>query len=104
MSTSVLMAIAALFATSCLVRILPVFVTLDLGDQTRRLLERVLPAAVFINFAVYILYSEAAQAPLAATVALAMVAGIAAATRLGLIVTAVLGSICYYLLLTWFTG
>lgn len=104
MSTPVLLAIVALFATSCLVRILPVFVTLDLGEQTRRLLERVLPAAVFINFAVYILYSEATQAPLAAIVALAMVAGMAAATRLGLIVTAVLGSLCYYLLQSWFTG
>ena len=98
MTTSALLAIAALFATSCLVRILPVFVTLDMTDTTRRLLERVLPTAVFLNFAVYILYSEAAKAPLAATVALALVAGIAVATRLGLIVTAVLGSACYYLL------
>lgn len=104
MNTSVLLAIAALFATSCLVRILPVFVTLDLSDATRRILERVLPTAVFINFAVYILYSEAAKAPLAATVALALVAGIAVATRPGLIVTAVLGSACYYLLQTWCAG
>jgi uncharacterized membrane protein len=35
---------------------------------------------------------------LAAGVALALVAGIAVATRLGLIMTAVLGSGCYYLL------
>ncbi|WP_200638846.1 hypothetical protein [Stutzerimonas xanthomarina] len=61
MTTSVLLAIAALFATSCLVRILPVFVSIDLTDTTRRLLERVLPTAVFINFAVYILYSEATR-------------------------------------------
>ncbi|TYP62086.1 AzlD domain-containing protein [Stutzerimonas stutzeri] len=98
MTTSVLLAIAALFATSCLVRILPVFISIDLTDTTRRLLERVLPTAVFINFAVYILYSEATKAPLAAGVALALVAGIAVATRLGLIITAVLGSGCYYLL------
>ncbi len=99
-----MLAIAALFATSCLVRILPVFVTLDLSDQTRRLLERVLPSAVFINFAVYILYSEATKAPLAATVALTLVAAIAVATRLGMIVTAVLGSACYYLLTAWLAG
>lgn len=99
-----MLAIAALFATSCLVRILPVFVTLDLSDQTRRLLERVLPSAVFINFAVYILYSEATKAPLAATVALTLVAAIAVATQLGMIVTAVLGSACYYLLTAWLAG
>lgn len=104
MNTSVLLAIAALLATSCLVRILPVFVTLNLTDASRRLLERVLPTAVFINFAVYILYSEADKAPLAATLALALVAGIAVATRLGLIITAVLGSACYCLLQAWFVG
>lgn len=102
MNTSVLLAIAALLATSCLVRILPVFVTLNLTDASRRLLERVLPTAVFINFAVYILYSEADKAPFAAT--LALVAGIAVATRFGLITTAVLGSACYYLLQAGFVG
>jgi branched-subunit amino acid transport protein AzlD len=104
MNTSVLLAITALLATSCLVRILPVFVTLNLTDASRRLLERVLPTAVFINFAVYILYSEAAKAPLAATLAMALVAGIAVATRLGLIVTAALGSACYYLLQAGIAG
>ena len=104
MTTAVLLAIAALFATSCLVRILPVFVTLNLTDTTRRLLERVLPTAVFINFAVYILYSEATKAPLAATAALALVAGIAVATRLGLIATALLGSGSYYLLQSLIAG
>lgn len=104
MTASVALAIMALFITSCLVRILPVFVTLELGDRTRRILERLLPTAVFINFAVYILYSEVTQAPLAAAVALTMVGGLALATRLGLILTALLGSACYYLLLTGFPG
>lgn len=98
MSTSILMAIAALFVTSCLVRILPVFVTFDLSNANRRIIESILPTAVFINFAVYILYSEATKAPFAATVALTMVAIVAIATRLGLIVTALLGSSCYYLM------
>lgn len=104
MNTSVLLAIAALLATSCLVRILPVFVTLNLTDASRRLLERVLPTAVFINFAVYILYSEATKAPLAATLALALVAGIAITTRLGLIATALLGSASFYLMHAGFAG
>lgn len=104
MNTSMLMAIGALFVTSCFVRILPVFITLDLSDAARRLLERVLPTAVFINFAVYILYSEATKAPLAATAALILVTGIAVATRLGLIITAVLGSACYYLTRGWLVG
>ncbi|WP_217476682.1 hypothetical protein [Stutzerimonas stutzeri] len=104
MNTPVLLAIAALLATSCLVRILPVFVTLNLTDASRRLLERVLPTAVFINFAVYILYSEATKAPLAATLALALVAGIAIATRLGLIATALLGSASYYLMQVGLAG
>ena len=99
MSTPPLLAIPALFVTSSLLRSLPVFVRLDLSATTRRYLERVLPAAVFINLAVYIVYSEAGRAPLAALTSLGLVAAIAISTRLGLIATVLLGSGSYYLLL-----
>src|SRR5690606_6946258 len=57
-SQSVAVAIGALFATSGLLRILTVFVSVRMGPEGRRYVERGLPAAVFINFAVYIAYYE----------------------------------------------
>src|SRR5690606_17137584 len=77
MNQSVAIAIGALFLTSCLVRILPAFVSLRMAPESRRYVERVLPAAVFINFAVYIAYSELVREPLAAAVSLAVVAAVA---------------------------
>lgn len=96
MSDPVQTAIAALFCTSCLVRILPAFVPLRIGPRQRRYLERLLPAAVFVNFAVYLVYSEAQREPVAALVSLAVVAGMACFDRLGVLATAVLGTAIYF--------
>lgn len=63
MNPSTLMAIAALFTASCLVRIVPALVRVPLPGSLQRCLERVLPVAVFINFALYIAYSEISRAP-----------------------------------------
>lgn len=99
MSHSVLWAIAALLTTSLLVRVLPVFVPIQLGAATQRCLERVLPAAVFINFAVYIAYMEVQTHPVAAASSLAVVAGMATLTSLGLITTSVVATTLYFVAL-----
>lgn len=99
MSGSVLIAIGALFTTSCLVRIAPAFISLQIEPHTQRYLERLLPAAVFINFAVYILYSEMVREPVPALVSLAVVGAIAFLNLLGLIGTAVLGTTLYLVLI-----
>lgn len=98
MSQSPEIANAALFVTSCLVRILPVFIRVKLGPESQRYLERVLPVAVFINFAVYITYTEALQEPTAALVSLGVVAGIALLNLFGLITAAGIGTAVYFVL------
>lgn len=99
MSEPALVAIAALFTTSCLVRIVPTFISLQLKPPTQRYLERLLPAAVFINFAVYIAYSEMVREPVPALVSLAVVGAVAFLNLLGLIGTAVLGTTLYFVLI-----
>lgn len=103
MSEPVWAAIAALFTTSGLVRILPTFISPRIAPRiaprTRRYLERLLPAAVFINFAVYIAYSEVVREPIPALVSLAVVGAVACLNRLGLIGTAVLGTTLYFVLI-----
>ena len=98
MSESALTAIAALFCASCLVRVAPVFLPLRIGLGRRRCLERLLPAAVFLNFAVYIAYGEAQREPMAALLSLAMVAGSALYGRTGLLGTALIGTTLYFVL------
>lgn len=92
------LAILALLATSVLVRILPVFLRRTMSEAARDLLERVLPTAVFLNFAVYIVYSEVKTAPLPALVALGVLAWLAFRTRAGLILAACAASSAYALL------
>lgn len=99
MSQSTVVAIAALFVTSCLVRVMPVFVRSQLGPENQRYLERVLPAAVFINFAVYIAYTEALREPVAALVSLTVVVAIALMNLFGLVSAAGIGTVLYFLIL-----
>ncbi|MDP9514234.1 hypothetical protein [Pseudomonas protegens] len=103
MNDSAWVTIAALLATSCLVRIIPAFVSIRLqpGLQPglQRCLERVLPVAVFINFAVYIAFSEMSREPLAASVSLLLVGLIALSNSLGLISTAAIGTAAYFTVL-----
>ncbi|MDP9509842.1 hypothetical protein Q7O56_12380 [Pseudomonas protegens] len=99
MSDSAWVTIAALLATSCLVRIIPAFVNIRLQPGLQRCLERVLPVAVFINFAVYIAFSEMSREPLAASVSLLLVGLIALSNSLGLISTAAIGTAAYFTVL-----
>ncbi len=98
MKQSAFVAISALFLTSCLVRILPAFLSVRLGPLSQYYLERILPVAVFINFIVYIAYTEALRDPAAALVSLTIVAGIAFLDLFGLISAAGVGTVLYFLL------
>lgn len=91
------LAVLALLATSLLVRVLPVFVRLHLSDSARRLLERVLPMAVFLNFSVYIAWTEIHTAPVAAIVAISVVGIVTLSTRIGLIFTTCVSTLVYAL-------
>lgn len=91
------LAILALFATSMTVRVLPVFVRLRLGATARGLLERVLPMAVFLNFAVYIAWIEIRTAPAAAVAAIAIAAIVTFSTRAGLVLTTCATTVVYAL-------
>jgi hypothetical protein len=97
-STSTGLAILALVTTTLIVRVAPAFLSVSIGDSIRALLERVLPSAVFLNFAIYIIYSEVKTAPLPATLAIASIGVLAFLTRAGLILTACIGSVLYGLI------
>jgi branched-subunit amino acid transport protein AzlD len=89
------LAILALLATSLLVRVLPVFLKVGLSDTVRGLLERVLPMAVFLNFAVYIVWTEISSSPVAAAAAILAVAVVTFSTRAGLVLTTCLATLIY---------
>lgn len=95
MITSTGLAILALFVTSLVVRVLPAFLGIRISGTLGMLLERVLPTAVFLNFAVYIIFTEMKTAPLPAFLAIAAVAAMTLLTRAGLIMTACIGSLIY---------
>ncbi len=93
MSDAALVALAALSATSVLVRIVPAFVRLSLGARGLHLIGQVMPVAVFANLAVYVVYSEIGRSPVAGGLALLAVHG-----RIGLIGSTLLAAAIYYLL------
>lgn len=89
------LAILALFMTSVIVRILPVFMPIRLNNGARRILERELPFAVFINFFIYIAWIEIRISPTAAAAAIVMTAVITLTTRMGLILTTAASTAVY---------
>lgn len=96
-------AILALLLTSLLVRVFPAFVKLRLSASARALLERVLPMAVFLNFAVYIAVVEVKQAPWPAAAAFGLCALVTFSTRAGLIFNTLAGTALWYLVLRMFS-
>lgn len=78
------------------VRILPVFAPLRLNAAMRGLLERVLPSAVFLNFLLYIVWTEWQAAPWPAAIGLTLATGLTLFTRIGLIGATALGSVVYF--------
>lgn len=98
MTGSATLAILALFCTSCLVRIIPAFINFRPENTHYHYIERILPTAVFINFAVYILATEVSRAPLSAVISMAVVAIAAATNFSGLVTITIISSGLYYLL------
>ncbi len=96
MNNATILAVLALFTTSLLVRVLPVMLRFEFAEPWKSYVERAIPSAVFINFIVYIFYSELAREPLAATVSLAFVAIAALLTSMGLLISALVAAVCYY--------
>jgi hypothetical protein len=93
--------IVALFLTSVLVRIVPSLVRLPLSDHQQALFERILPTAVFINFAVYILFSEISKAALPAIAAFLLLALLSVFTRMHMVLVVIVTSALYFIVSTW---
>lgn len=90
-----LLAIAALALTSILVRIIPVFIKVNITDTSKAILERALPCAVFITFAVYICATEILKNPIPAITAISLTLIMVFSTKANLITTALFGSMIY---------
>ena len=133
MNDSATQAIIALFLTSLIVRILPVFLVhlfrtpekitkpdtpiattqiatrqnvikrklsgnLPVGNRIRNYLTEILPVAVFINFSVYIAWSEISKAPWPAVISLVVIGLMALSERLSLVPATLAGTGIYFLL------
>lgn len=89
------LAIAALAVTSIVVRIIPVFIKVNITNSSKAILERALPCAVFITFAVYICATEISKNIIPAVVAIALTILLVFVARTGLIFIVLLGSLAY---------
>lgn len=87
--------IVALVATSLIVRITPAFLRLQLNPTAKRITERALPMAVFINFAVYLVWIEISAMAAAAIVSILIAVLATLFTRAGLIITTSASTIVY---------
>ena len=96
--------IFTLLLTSLLVRVVPAFVSLRLSHSARTLLERILPMAVFLNFAVYIAVVEIKQAPVPAMAAFILCGVVTFSTKVGLLLNTLIGTLLWYLVLRMFSG
>ncbi|MCY1282801.1 hypothetical protein D9M68_368980 [compost metagenome] len=92
--------IIALVATSLIVRILPAFFTLQLTPAARGVTERALPMAVFINFAVYLMWIEISAMASAAIAGIMIAAFATFFTRTGLMLTTCVSTVVYAVITT----
>jgi hypothetical protein len=88
--------ILVLLLTSIVVRVVPAFVKIRLSASARTLLERVLPIAVFLNFAVYLAVVEIHRAPWPAVAAFGLCSLLSFFTKAGLIFNILAGSALWY--------
>lgn len=88
-------AILALFVTSLLVRVLPTFLNLPLTEKTKKFIEQVLPIAVFLNFIVYLVWSETQGANAPAIVGILTAVLLSFLTRISLVITTLLSVLAY---------
>lgn len=98
MNEGIIGAIAALFFTSLLVRVLPVVYDFQFPERLVKWMETILPSAVFLNFITYIFLQEAQISLFATTVALGVTAILAYLNIGGIFVGILGGCLTYYLL------
>ncbi|BES73123.1 hypothetical protein RE428_41410 [Marinobacter nanhaiticus D15-8W] len=101
MNEGIIGAIAALFFTSLLVRVLPVVYDFQFPESLVKWMETILPSAVFLNFITYIFLQEAQISLLATTAALGVTAILAYLSIGGLFMGVLGGCLTYYLLTTF---
>ena len=94
-------AIAALLATSLLVRVIPVICNVQLPNKLSKWMENILPLAVFLNFITYIFLQEVQVSPGPALASLAITILLAYLNIGGLFAGVFGGCFTYYLLSTW---
>lgn len=100
MNEGTITAIAALFFTSLLVRVLPVVYDFQFPEGLVKWMETILPSAVFLNFIAYIFLQEMQISAVATLVSLSITAILAYLNLGGLFVGVASGCVCYYLLTT----
>lgn len=88
-------AILALLTTSFLVRIAPTFIRLQLDPSQKKLVDQVLPMAVFVNFVVYIIWTEIHISIISAVVSILIVFVFSVFSRVGIIITTCASTIIY---------
>ncbi|MDR6583613.1 MULTISPECIES: hypothetical protein [Herbaspirillum] len=93
--TSHEIAILALSMASVLVRVLPALLPNRLNKTAHDMLQRELPLAVFINFSMYIAWTEIQVEPIPAIAAITTAAVFSLATHLGLILIAAGSTVLY---------
>lgn len=93
--------IAALITTSLLVRVAPAFINLKLSPSGRKTTEQALPMAVFINFAVYLIWVEVNIVATAAIASILVAAFATFFTRAGLMLTACSSTLIYAAIVTY---
>ena len=101
MNDGIISAIAALFFTSLLVRVLPVVYDFQFPERLVNWMETILPSAVFLNFITYIFLQEAQISLFATTAALGVTAILACLNIGGLFMGVLGGCLTYYVLTTY---
>lgn len=98
MNEGVFAAIAALIATSLLVRVLPALCEFNFSNVKVEWVERIIPTAVFITFVIYVFMQEMKASTVAAAISLGVTAAIAYLKLGGLILSLLAGCFIYYML------
>src|SRR5207244_1247361 len=83
------------FPAIVVLRVLPGFGRLRPSKVVRDRIDRVLPMAVFLNFAVYISWTEVRTAPVAAVAAIFVVGVATLSSRAGLVLSTCAGTLVY---------
>jgi hypothetical protein len=96
-TNSATMATFTLIHTTLFVRIFPIFLKIEIKTTTRTSLETILTTTIFLNFVVYITYSDIKSAALPAILAITALAAVTFLSRLGIITATCLCTFIQYI-------